>query len=147
MVHKKTDPRYALVRGHIPKGLLKRFKSYCVEHELDFSEGLESILGRFFHMIDLGQIEPIESMHNNLIAELIADWDLEELADLSEVTVENLQAIAQGKRPTNDDLIGLGTVLCKEDGQPWTTEELISIRDRESYHNSLSMRYRHKSPI
>lgn len=64
------------------------------------------------------------------IADLIGGWDLEELSRLSEVSVEHLQAILEGQRPTNDDLIGLGIVLCKDNGEPWTTEELVEIRDR-----------------
>ena len=56
MVHKKTDKRYGLVRGHVPKGILKRFRHYCTEYELDFSEGLEDILINYFQALDLGQI-------------------------------------------------------------------------------------------
>ena len=52
-----------------------------------------------------------------------------------------------GKRPTNDDLIGLATVLCKEDGAPWTTEELISIRDLCRYSSLPEVRYRNKATI
>ena len=79
------------------------------------------------------------------IAKLISDWDLEELANLSEVKVENLEAIAKGQRPNNDDLIGLGAVLCKEDGSPWSTEELIEIRDR--CFNNPSQSTRQKSRL
>ena len=128
MVHKKTDPRYALVRGHIPKALLKRFKSYCLDNDLDYSQGLENILSIFFELLDKGEILARQDQ-NLTIADLIRDWDLGELARLSEVPVENLRAILAGERPTNDDLIGLGIVLCKDNGEPWTTEELVEIRD------------------
>jgi hypothetical protein len=130
VVHKKTDPKYALVRGHVPKALLKRFKSYCLDNDLDYSQGLENVLSIFFELLDKGEILARQDQ-NLTIADLIRDWDLDELARLSEVPVENLQAILAGERPTNDDLIGLGIVLCKENGEPWTTEELVEIRDGE----------------
>jgi hypothetical protein len=128
-VHKKTDPRYGLLRGHIPKALLKRFKSYCLENELDYSQGVEDVLTTFFNLLDKGEILSAKTRCLT-IADLIRDWNLEKLAQLSEVPVENLQAILEGQRPSNDDLIGLGVVLCKENGEPWTTDELVEIRDR-----------------
>ena len=137
MVHKKTDPRYALVRGHIPKALLKRFKHYCLENELDYSEGLEDVLTIFFDLLDKGEILTAKT-RSLTIADLIRDWDLEELARLSEVPVENLQAILEGQKPTNDDLIGLGIVLCKENGEPWTTDELVEIRDSQERQQSAN---------
>ncbi|NEN95058.1 MAG: hypothetical protein F6K50_05800 [Moorea sp. SIO3I7] len=132
MVHKKTDPRYALLRGHIPKHLLKRFRNYCVEHELDYSEGLEDALTKFFNYLDSSQLSAVPAQ-TPTIADLIHGWNLEELSRLSEVSVENLQAIMEGNRPTDDDLIGLGVVLCKNNGEPWTTDELVEIRDRCFY--------------
>ncbi|MCJ8280272.1 MAG: hypothetical protein MJK14_10265 [Rivularia sp. ALOHA_DT_140] len=48
MASKKYDPSYSELRGHIPKELYKKFKFYCLEHELDNSEGLEEILRKFF---------------------------------------------------------------------------------------------------
>lgn len=129
MVHKKTDPKYGLLRGHIPKALLKRFKSYCLENDLDYSQGLEDVLTAFFSLLDRGEIL-LAKTGSITIADLIRGWDLEELAQLSEVPIENLQAILAGQQPTNDDLIGLGVVLCKDNGEPWTTDELVEIRDR-----------------
>ncbi|MEW6498637.1 MAG: hypothetical protein AB1589_39985 [Cyanobacteriota bacterium] len=41
---KKDDPNYQVVRGHVPKELAKRFKLFCVENEVDNSQGLENIL-------------------------------------------------------------------------------------------------------
>lgn len=137
MVHKKTDPRYGLLRGHIPKALLMRFKSYCLDQELDYSQGLEDVLTTFFNLLDKGEILSAQTRRLT-IADLIRDWNLEELARLSEVPVENLQAILAGQKPTNDDLIGLGVVLCKDNGEPWTTDELVQIRDRSSYLTDLS---------
>jgi hypothetical protein len=130
LVHKKTDPRYGLVRGHIPKALLTRFKRYCLDNELDYSQGLEDILTTFFNLLDQGEILSAKT-RTLTIADLIREWKLEELAQLSEIPVENLQAILAGQLPTNDDLIGLGVVLCKENGEPWTTDELVELRDNQ----------------
>lgn len=137
MVHKKTDPRYGLLRGHIPKALLKRFKNYCLENDLDYSQGLEDVLTTFFGLLDKGEILAVKT-RTATIADLIRDWDLEQLARLSEIPVENLEAIVAGQRPTNDDLIGLGVVLCKDNGEPWTTDELVKIRDREAENQQRS---------
>lgn len=144
MVHKKTDPRYALVRGHIPKMLMKRFRNYCTDKELDYSQGLEDILKTFFYLLDKGELSTAQTRSTS-IAELIGNWDLEELAKLSEVKVENLQAIREGHRPTDDDLIGLGIVLCKENGEPWTTEELVEIRNQAFYY-SLDLTSKREAP-
>lgn len=146
MVHKKTDPRYALVRGHIPKALLKRFKKYCLDNELDYSQGLEDVLTTFFDLLDKGEVLAAKT-RTLTIADLIYSWDLDELARLSEVSVENLQAILEGQKPTNDDLIGLGVVLCKDDGEPWTTDELVEIRDRSfSFYSSSNPSRNRDSP-
>jgi len=115
---------------------LKRFKSYCLENELDYSQGLEDVLTIFFDLLDKGEILSAKTRAIT-IADLIRDWNLEELATLSEVPVENLHAILQGNTPTNDDLIGLGVVLCKDNGEPWTTDELVEIRDRISGSDSV----------
>lgn len=47
-VGKKDDPNYEQVRGHVPKQLVRRFKQYCLDEDMDYSEGLERILASFF---------------------------------------------------------------------------------------------------
>lgn len=49
---KKDDSNYEQVRGHIPKQLSRRFKQYCLDEDIDYSEGLEQILGSFFDDLD-----------------------------------------------------------------------------------------------
>jgi len=49
---KKDDPSYAAVRGHVPKELYKRFRLYCLEREVDNSQGLEDLLKEFFEYKD-----------------------------------------------------------------------------------------------
>lgn len=45
---KKDDPNYEQVRGHVPKHLVRQFKQYCLDEDIDYSEGLERILASFF---------------------------------------------------------------------------------------------------
>jgi hypothetical protein len=55
---KKDDPNYAVVRGHVPIDLYKRFKFFCVEKGVDNSEGLEVVLRGYFEWQDTQQNEP-----------------------------------------------------------------------------------------
>jgi hypothetical protein len=48
---KKDDPNYEQLRGHVPKSLARQFKQFCLDHEFDYSEGLEHILTQFFERI------------------------------------------------------------------------------------------------
>lgn len=47
---KKDDPSYAVVRGHVPTELYKEFKIFCVERDVDNSEGLEQLLKEYFEI-------------------------------------------------------------------------------------------------
>ncbi|MBD2303209.1 GIY-YIG nuclease family protein [Nostoc sp. FACHB-190] len=49
---KKDDPDYVALRGHIPKELFKRFKMFCLEKEVDNSQGLEYVLQEYFSLED-----------------------------------------------------------------------------------------------
>jgi hypothetical protein len=55
---KKDDPNYAVVRGHVPIDLYKRFKFFCVEKGVDNSEGLEVVLQGYFEWQDTQQNKP-----------------------------------------------------------------------------------------
>ena len=48
MTDKKKDPNYSMVRGLIPQDLLRKFKIYCIDNGLDYSEGLETLLREYF---------------------------------------------------------------------------------------------------
>ena len=52
MPAKKEDPGYAALRGHIPKSLYKRFKMFCVERNVDNSQGLEDLIHEYFEFQD-----------------------------------------------------------------------------------------------
>ncbi len=52
MPAKKDDPDYVAIRGHIPKELFKKFKLFCLEREVDNSQGLEELLREYFEMKD-----------------------------------------------------------------------------------------------
>lgn len=45
---KKDDMNYVQVRGHVPKAIAQQFKQFCLDKEIDYSEGLEQILTIFF---------------------------------------------------------------------------------------------------
>ncbi|MEO0684746.1 MAG: GIY-YIG nuclease family protein [Cyanobacteria bacterium J06649_11] len=49
---KKKDPNYGLVRGLLPQELLKKFKIYCIENGVDYSQGLENLLREYFEWKD-----------------------------------------------------------------------------------------------
>jgi len=53
MPAKKDDPDYVALRGHIPKELFKKFKMFCLEKEIDNSQGLEDLLGEYFSWKEL----------------------------------------------------------------------------------------------
>ncbi|MGB7375007.1 MAG: hypothetical protein WA959_00315 [Rivularia sp. (in: cyanobacteria)] len=48
MPAKKDDPNYVAIRGHVPKNIYKKFKVFCLEREVDNSQGLEDLLNEYF---------------------------------------------------------------------------------------------------
>jgi len=52
MPAKKDDPDYVAIRGHVPKELYRKFKVFCLEREVDNSQGLENLLSEYFEMRD-----------------------------------------------------------------------------------------------
>lgn len=66
------------------------------------------------------------------IAELVQAWNLEELAQESCLTLEELDAIAKGSRPSDTALIRLGGLLTKPvpNQEPLSTEDLRQIRTK-----------------
>jgi hypothetical protein len=47
-VGKKDDINYVQVRGHVPKAIAQQFKQFCLDKEINYSEGIEQILTIFF---------------------------------------------------------------------------------------------------
>lgn len=64
------------------------------------------------------------------IAQLIARVNLKRLAAETQISIERLQQLMDGQKPTDDELIDLAAVLVKADDTPWTTHELMEICDR-----------------
>jgi len=58
-VAKKDDSSYEQLRGHVPKTLARQFKQYCLNEEIDYSEGLEKILASFFSSEDKQSKKPL----------------------------------------------------------------------------------------
>lgn len=58
--------------------------------------------------------------------EILKGQNLKKISEDAEIPIENLEAIANGNRPTDDDIIGLGQVLNNYD-----TADLLRIRQRD----------------
>lgn len=46
--NKKEDPDFTVLRGHVPRELLKKFRIFCVEEGINNSQGLERVLQAHF---------------------------------------------------------------------------------------------------
>jgi len=86
------------------------------------------------NLIDKIVLEAIEQNKNELtgqeaqpsIAHLVQKWDLRKLAEEALMPIEDLERVAKGERPTDDDLINLGRIL-----EGFDTVELLKIRKRD----------------
>lgn len=80
---------------------------------------------------------PIPALENVAIADLIrAHPDHAQLCADAEISPERLQALIEGARPCDHELVLLAVELNKPDGESWTTCELKAIRDRQFPKNS-----------
>ncbi|NEP03219.1 MAG: hypothetical protein F6K58_32195 [Symploca sp. SIO2E9] len=59
------------------------------------------------------------------IAALVKQWDLEKLAAEARLPIEEVEFIANGSRPNDEQVIALGRILS------FNTEELLKIRMRD----------------
>ena len=57
---KKDDPNYEQIRAHVPRNLVRRFKQYCLDEDIDYSEGLEEVLAFFFTALDGANKNPLK---------------------------------------------------------------------------------------
>ena len=69
------------------------------------------------------------------IAQLVQGWDLEQLAKVSRIKVIRLEELANGDKPTEQEIIYLGRHLCRPDGTLYQTEALMDICDRDFPNN------------
>lgn len=97
--------------------------------EMKFSQLLRTLLVRGLESFER-QYTPQTS-----IAYLVGQWHLEDLAAETEISAEALRRLQSGMRPTDDELVSLATALVKANGEPWTTRELMKIREA-SFHES-----------
>jgi hypothetical protein len=58
---KKDDPNYSVVRGHVPNDLYKKFKLFCLDRDVDNSEGLEQLLVEYFEREEPQPEKPAKS--------------------------------------------------------------------------------------
>lgn len=73
---------------------------------------------------------------NNAIAQMVAKWNLADLAERTDVDVRRLEEIGGGACPDDDDLIGLGAALVDENGQPICGKKLFEIRSKIFFSNN-----------
>jgi len=71
------------------------------------------------------QLSPLQTS----VAYLVSQWDLQALAEESQLSVEALRRIREGVRPTDVELVDLARVLVKANGDVWTTHDLMAIRE------------------
>ncbi len=122
---KKDDPNYQVVRGHVPKELAKRFKLYCVENDVDNSQGLENILAE--HLLSEEERNSITETSDlpppETIAELV-EQNYSQLLKLGGVEPERLEALKNGEKPTIRELVFLARDLDMDE------ELIVELRDR-----------------
>lgn len=109
-VDKRRDPNYKAIAVYLRKALITEVKHYCVEHGCTQSDFVEELI--------------MEKLHPKAVTfqSLLSGKDLELLVKPAGLPIEKLEAIAQGARPCDDDLIGLSRALKK------TSDELMAIR-------------------
>jgi hypothetical protein len=110
---KKDDPNYEQLRGHVPRTLAKRFKQFCLDNDLDYSLGLETLIEGFFTYANKSQSEglPDKAQPNN---------DEGRSEDIANV----LFKFTKGIRPDDNDLIFAAEALNVN------THDLMELRDR-----------------
>lgn len=107
---RKQDPNFKAIAVYLRKTLIRDLKHYCVEHGCTQSEFVESLI--------------MQKLHPNqqTFESLLSGKDLELLIKRAGLPIERLEAIAQGARPSDDDIVSLTRVLNK------TSDELFAIR-------------------
>jgi hypothetical protein len=80
----------------------------------------EALISRSRYTRPMSSASPAPS-----IAELIKTWNLEELAKEARVPIEDVQSLANGARPNDEQLVALGRVF------DYDTEQLLQIRMRD----------------
>lgn len=122
---KKDDPNYQVVRGHVPKELAKRFKLYCVENDVDNSQGLENILAE--HLLSEEErnllTETSELPPPQTIAELV-ERNYAQLLELGGIKSDRLEALKDEAKPTIQELAFLARDLNMDE------ELIVELRDR-----------------
>ncbi|MBD1944862.1 hypothetical protein H6F50_21295 [Coleofasciculus sp. FACHB-712] len=125
MPGKKDDPNYQIVRGHVPKELVKRFKIYCVENGVDNSQGLEDILTEYLQAKEQQPLRKEASPQPppQTIAELVQQ-NYVQLLERGGVEVDRLKALKDGAKPTVRELAFLARDLYIDE------EIIVELRDR-----------------
>ena len=60
-------------------------------------------------------------------------WSPEQLADAAQLSIEELNALNEGQKPTQEQLIALAAVLTKANGDAWDVLELDRIANHDRH--------------
>ncbi|HEY9297615.1 MAG TPA: hypothetical protein VIQ31_14855, partial [Phormidium sp.] len=147
MPKKKTE-RLSL---SIDSKLKRQFDAICAIKGLSMSEINESLISEwiqtnappgFFEMFDGAEQtkKPNTTAQNSsdppvTLRGLVSQWNLADLAKKSRVAEARLEQIANGDKPTEQELIYLGRHLKRPDGTLYQTEALMEIYHRDFPNN------------
>ncbi|MBD1881249.1 hypothetical protein H6F70_20745 [Coleofasciculus sp. FACHB-T130] len=141
-----AEDKYVSVRLYLPNEEFKRrFQAACAMHGRKMSDVAVELIDGW-----LGENESLEQLRQSqqrktpastdvvssvptiasLIEETLSnrDWVLGRLAADAEMSVERINELLEGDRPSDTELQKLAQRLVKPDGEPWEEGELVDIR-------------------
>ncbi|HEY9797033.1 MAG TPA: plasmid partition protein ParG [Leptolyngbyaceae cyanobacterium] len=138
-----AEDKYVSVRLYLPDQEFKRrFQAACAMHGRKMSDVAVELIDAW-----LGENESLEQLRQtetarrtdavsrvptiaSLIEETLSnrDWVLGKLAADAEISVERINKLLEGERPSDVELQKLALRLVKPDGEAWEEGELVDIR-------------------
>jgi hypothetical protein len=157
VVDKRKSPNYQELRGFVPKTLSLKFKGLCKGLGWEINEGLEEAIQDWIakqqRQEDASPFESAQAKRATVaspvvptIAVLIEEtlsnrnWALAKLAADTEISVERINRLLEGDRPSDLELQTFAQKLVKPNGEVWEEEELVDIRLAED----LKRRQQHR---
>lgn len=145
VVDKRKSPNYQELRGFVPKTLSLKFKGICKGLGWEINVGLEEAIQDWIQKQQRQEeASPYESAQDKtatvatpvvptiatLIEETLSNrnWVLAKLAADTEISVERINKLLEGDRPSDLELQKFAQRLVKPNGEVWEEEELVDIR-------------------
>lgn len=145
VVDKRKSANYQELRGFVPKSLSLKFKGICKGLGMDINSGLEEAIEDWMEKQHKREDSPpsepsaVETATTtpsavptiaSLIEETLSnrDWALGKLAADAQMSVERMNELLEGDRPSDAELQKLAQRLVKPNGEAWEEEELVDIR-------------------